>query len=101
MGELIVVAMTIVVIVLIIGISMNGIVEKQTREKRLRYEAQKAPDHADIKAIAERQQAIEERLRVLERIATDRGNVLADEIEALRRDTLAVSHDRRASELSA
>ncbi len=29
---------------------------------------------------------IEDRLRVLERIATDRGSLLADEIEALRRD---------------
>jgi hypothetical protein len=39
-----------------------------------------------VREIAERQQLIEDRLRVLERIVTDRGSLLADEIEALRRE---------------
>lgn len=84
MDEIVIVAMTIVAIALIIGVSVNGIVEKVMREKRLRHEAQKAPGHTDLQAIAERTAHIEDRLRVLERIATDRGNLLADEIEALR-----------------
>jgi len=41
---------------------------------------------------------IENRLRVLERIATDRGSVLADEIEALRRDLPALAPAQRQTE---
>jgi hypothetical protein len=84
MGALVVIALTIVAIVLIIGISINAIVDKQMREKRLRHEAHKPSGDAEFQAIAERTQMIEDRLRVLERIATDRGSLLADEIEALR-----------------
>ena len=88
MGETVVIAMTIIAIVLIAGVSLNGIVEKVMSTKRLRYEARPLaePQGQDIRLIAERQQQIEDRLRVLERIATDRGNLLADEIEALRRE---------------
>jgi hypothetical protein len=88
MGETVVIAMTIIAIVLIAGISLNGIVEKVMSTKRQRYEARPfaAPQGQDIRLIAERQQLIEDRLRVLERIATDRGNLLADEIEALRHE---------------
>ncbi|MEE4152725.1 MAG: hypothetical protein V2I27_01050 [Erythrobacter sp.] len=84
MDGLAIVAMTIVAIVLIIGVSFNGIVGQQMREKRLRHEAQKGPGSAELRAIAERTAHIEDRLAVLERIATDRGQMLADEIEALR-----------------
>lgn len=88
MGETVVIAMTIIAIVLIAGISLNGIVEKVMSTKRLRHDALSgaAPQGQDIRLITERQQQIEDRLRVLERIATDRGNLLADEIEALRRE---------------
>ena len=86
MGEVVVVALAVVAIVLIAGISINGIVDKVMREKRWRYEAGKSSGSADITAIAERTREIEERLRVLERIATDRGSLLSEEIEALRRD---------------
>ena len=91
MGEMVVIAMMVVAIVLIAGMTVNGIVDKVMQHKRLRYEA--APGHSgsEVSAIAERQRMIEDRLRVLERIATDRGALLADEIEALRSDTLAIT----------
>jgi hypothetical protein len=41
---------------------------------------------------------IEERLQVLERIATDRGNLLADEIEALRAGAVTFAPVRRKDE---
>jgi Na+/H+ antiporter NhaB len=84
MGEMVIIAMTIVAIVLIAGVSLNGIVDKVMSAKRLRYEAKSDIVPQDVRMIAERQQMIEDRLRVLERIATDRGSLLADEIEALR-----------------
>ncbi|TAD76000.1 MAG: hypothetical protein EAY70_10015 [Sphingomonadales bacterium] len=95
MGEQIVIAMTIIAIFLIAGVSLNGIVDKVMQGKRLSYEAKAGPQTRDIREIVERQQMIEDRLQVLERIATDRGSLLADEIEALRRETLAVSHAKR------
>ena len=98
MGELVVIAMTIVALALIIGMSVNGIVEKVQLAKRLRHETVKAPASAELQAIAEQTQMIEDRLRVLERIATDRGNLLADEIESLRHDTRMLAPGQRQTE---
>jgi hypothetical protein len=84
MGEIVVIAMMVVAIVLITGMSINGIVDKVMQHKRLRNEATSGNSGPEVREIAERQQMIEDRLRVLERIATDRGTLLADEIEALR-----------------
>ena len=84
MGEMVIISMTIVAIVLIAGISLNGIVDKVMSTKRQRIESRSFSQEPEVRAIAERQQMIEDRLRVLERIATDRGSLLADEIEALR-----------------
>lgn len=98
MGEEIIIAMTMVAIVLIVGMTLNGIADKIIQGKRLRYEAKADQQAPEIRAIAERQQMIEDRLRVLERIATDRGSVLADEIEALRRETPALAPAQRQTE---
>lgn len=84
MGEMVIISMTIVAIVLIAGMSLNGIVDKVMSAKRQRIEARGFSPEPEVRVIAERQQMIEDRLRVLERIATDRGSLLADEIEALR-----------------
>jgi len=84
LGEQIVIAMTLIAIVLIAGVSVNGIVDKVMQAKRLRYEARPETDRQGINAISERQQMIEDRLRVLERIATDRAPQLAMDIEDLR-----------------
>lgn len=98
MGEQIIIAMTIVAMALIIGMTLNGIVDKVMQGRRLRHEARAEPQSRDVRIIAERQQIIENRLRVLERIATDRGSVLADEIEALRRDLPALAPAQRQTE---
>ena len=98
MGEQIIIAMTIVAIALIAGMTLNGLVEKVMMGRRLRHEARAEPQSQDVRIIAERQQMIEDRLRVLERIATDRGSVLADEIEALRRDLPALAPAQRQTE---
>ena len=84
MGEMVIISMTIVAIVLIAGMSINGIVDKVMSAKRQRIETHGEAPGPEVREIAERQQMIEDRLRVLERIATDRGSLLADEIEALR-----------------
>jgi hypothetical protein len=86
--------MSLIAMTLIIGMSVNGIVEKVMREKRLRHEAMNTPGGAELRELSERTQMIEDRLRVLERIATDKGSLLADEIEALRLDV----RDRREKE---
>jgi hypothetical protein len=94
MGDLVVIFMSLIAMTLIIGVSVNGIVEKVMREKRLRHEAMNAPGGKEVRELAERTDHIEDRLRVLERIATDKGSLLAEEIEALRLDM----HDRRHKE---
>lgn len=92
MEESIIIAMTIVSLALIVGLTINGIVDKVMTNRRLRQGAAGEPgDKGAIRAIAERQQMIEDRLRVLERIATDRGTLLAGEIEALRGETVAIT----------
>lgn len=94
MGEMIVIAMAVVAIVLIAGVTVNGIMDKVVEAKRLRYDAKARGDQpggSALNELAERTQMIEDRLRVLERIATDRGSGLADEIEALRGSTPALA----------
>lgn len=90
MGEQLIIASTIIAIVLIAGVTLNGLADKLIQGLRLRHEAKAGLAGHAAREVAERQAAIEERLRVLERIATDRGNLLADEIEALRRDVPAI-----------
>lgn len=87
MADMVIISMTIIAVVLIAGVSLNGIVDKVMQVKRARFDSKPAPQGSEMETIAERQQLIEDRLRVLERIATDRGNLLFDEIEALRLTT--------------
>lgn len=101
MSEQLIIAMTLVAIVLIAGVSLNGIVDKVMQARRARYQTLPDPQTPEVRDIAERQAIIEERLRVLERIATDRGSLLADEIEALRGETLAIGTGRRPVEVAA
>jgi len=84
MGELVVIFTGLVLMVLIAGVSINGVVDKVMREKRLRHEAGKAPASGELREIAERTQMIEDRLRVLERIATDPSADISRQIENLR-----------------
>ncbi len=61
------------------------------REKRLELEAKIAAAKA---ADPEYARMLEERLRVLERIVTDKGHGIADEIERLRDDRVGVARVR-------
>ena len=61
------------------------------RERRLELEAQIAAAKA---ADPEYARMLEERLRVLERIVTDKGHGIADEIERLRDDRTGVANVR-------
>ena len=76
----------ITVITTIVGFTVNGIVQKVLDFKRdqAALRAQGSGNGAKHSQIAERTAHIEDRLAVLERIATDRGQMLSDEIEALR-----------------
>ena len=88
--ELVLIFGFIIVVTTILGITVNGIVAKVLDYKR---------SQAGIAATGERPvnvpqelndrtEMIEDRLHVLERIATDRGQLLSDEIEALRKEAL-------------
>ena len=57
------------------------------REKRLELEARIAEANAGRIGEKERDARLEQRVRVLERIVTEKGHVLADEIERLRLPT--------------
>ena len=61
------------------------------REKRLELEARIAAANA---ADPEDARMLEERLRVLERIVTDKGHGIADEIERLRDDRAGIASVR-------
>jgi len=97
MPEAAIIAITLISLAIVIGMTINGIVGKVMDGKRLRHEAGDQTPGPEVRAIAERQQQIEERLRVLERIATDRGALIADEIEALRRDVPAIGRTTEAA----
>jgi len=82
--ELAIILPGVIVMLIVIGLSVNGIVGKVLRHKREMYELERngRPDKGRLQA--DRTDLIEERLEVLERIATDRRNNLALEIEELR-----------------
>ena len=85
-GDLMIIAVMVIAVVGIIGGSVNGIVSKATAyylEKDRRQRGEDDGTRANGQ-IAERTDMIEDRLRVLERLATDRGALLSDEIEKLR-----------------
>jgi hypothetical protein len=84
MGEIVVIAMAVVAIVLIVGVSVNGIVDKVMREKRLRDEARAAPRGDALHDLSERTRIIEDRLVNVERIVTDSSYHLSQDIERLR-----------------
>jgi len=83
--------LVVIMIITITGISfigINAIVAKVLDYKR-EQRAHIAGGSPRSGEIADRTDLIEDRLRVLERLATDRGALLADEIEALRDERAA------------
>lgn len=63
---------------------LAGVVKRWLDVKEREVEALRAQRDIDAQRHAEHTRALEERVRVLERIATDKGVTLADEIERLR-----------------
>ena len=78
----------IAAIVMVSGITLHSILTLffNYREKRLELQASAAANKAAVHAV--QTERLEQRMRVLERIVTDKGLVLADEIERLRDEPL-------------
>lgn len=91
--ELTIIFAASIIMLIIIGLSVNGIVGKVLDYKKSQANLGRGDNSGATKAIAERTDMIEDRLAVLERIATDRGQLLSDEIEQLR-----VSGDARSQD---
>lgn len=87
-AELLMIFTFVIIVVAIIGGSINGIVQKVLDYKRSQAAIMQGSEGngGNVAHLAERTEMIEDRLKVLERLATDRGALLADEIEALRSD---------------
>lgn len=70
----------------VIGVSVNAIVAQVLRFKREKEGLRNASAQLQpqTEQLSERTALIEDRVAVLERIATDRGQLLADEIDSLR-----------------
>ncbi|KEO89018.1 hypothetical protein EH31_13305 [Erythrobacter longus] len=90
-SDFLIIAIMVVTIIATAGLTVNGIISKATAyylEKDARARGSDA-GNSNSRQLAERTEMIEERLAVLERLATDRGTLLSDEIEALRLDVSA------------
>ena len=86
--DLILIFMFVLVMTTVIGLTINGIVAKILDYKRDKAGIPRpGVPVRKVEAISDdRTGLIEDRLQVLERLATDRGTLLSDEIEALRTD---------------
>ncbi len=82
--ELTIIFAACIIMLIILGLSVNGIVKKVLDYKRSEAGLGVEADAAKNEALAERTAMVEDRLAVLERIATDRGQMLSEEIEQLR-----------------
>lgn len=84
--DLILIFSFVIVLTVILGLSVNGVVQKILDYKREKRPSADAP--AQVSAQNDRISLVEDRLQVLERIATDPqlrlGTELAQEIEQLR-----------------
>lgn len=88
-GDILAFIAAMTVIVLIFG-TIAGKRDREHKIRKLEIEARIAEAKAaQVSADKEVQSHLEDRVRVLERIATDRGHLLAEEIEALRADVNA------------
>lgn len=95
-SDLIIILPAVVLMLMIIGITASSIVENVLSHKREMRDLDSKMDASADPLLAERTQMIEDRLAVLERLATDKGTLLSDEIEALRLDV----SERREKEAS-
>ena len=87
--DLVLIFSFITVVVAITGLSINGIVQKVYDYRRDKDRLDAGTNGAPGSQLSDRTDMIEDRLRVLERLATDRGALLSDEIEKLRDESKA------------
>ncbi|MHA7819664.1 MAG: hypothetical protein ACX930_08480 [Erythrobacter sp.] len=84
MPELVII-FSFVLVVSFVALAFGSSMHKRQLEYKERKEAlEREQRHTDPSGSNERIKHLEDRVRVLERLATDRGATLADEIEALR-----------------
>lgn len=83
-GDLVIIMGSIIVMLIVVGMSINGIVAKVFAHEAAQKKNGGQTSDSLAQDIAARTDMIEDRLAVLERIATDRGQLLSDEIEQLR-----------------
>ena len=96
--DLVPIFMFVLLMTTVIGLTINGIVGKVLDYKRDKAGIPRPgmPMRKVENVSDDRTELIEDRLQVLERLATDRGALLSDEIEALRLDV----SERREKESS-
>ena len=71
-------------VVMAIGITLSAIFKEFFRHRERRLEIQAAATAEKAAQYAAKTERLEQRMRVMERIVTDKGIVVADEIERLR-----------------
>lgn len=97
--EIMVLALIFLVVIIPVTLGVGSDLVKrwlEHREKQLELMAERSAEKAAH--YAEKVERLEARMQVLERIATDRDSLLADEIEALRRDALPLETKPREIE---
>ena len=72
------------VIVMFVGITISAIFKEWFRYRERRLQLQAAATAEKAAQYAAQSERLEQRVRVLERIVTDKGIVVADEIDRLR-----------------
>lgn len=82
--ELTIIFAACIIMLIIVGLSVNGIVKKVLDYKKSQDSIGADTGSGKTEALADRTAMVEDRLAVLERIATDRGQMLSEEIEQLR-----------------
>ena len=97
-ADLVIIFTGLILMLVVIGAAVNGIISKATANylEKDEREYARSKNGKDAGEHGDRQQMIEDRLAVLERLATDKGSLLSDEIEALRLDVA----ERREEEKS-
>jgi hypothetical protein len=87
-ADLVLIFAFVIVITTVLGLTINGVVGKILDYKRDKAGIPRPgmPPRRPESVSDERTELIEDRLRVLERLATDKGTLLSDEIDALRDD---------------
>ncbi len=78
----------IAAIVMVVGLTLSAICKEYFRHRERRLEIQAAATAEKAAQYAAQTERLEQRMRVMERIVTDRGIVVADEIERLRHEPL-------------